>query len=316
VNAANATKLLSALLAWFAMPMKAQQEIRLKLTDISVQLLQKTSKLFWTGVSQNSRNWENKDLTDFHVHFGQYTNKYFYPQRVVDDLAERKITEAWISSTTSCIYCREQHPELKNQPNAEQIINTVNEEFNFAINHAKLYGIKIHPLYWVVPEFEKSGVCFENYFDKILNLVHDDGLQNHSDLILESVLYEGFKIHPRAQNWDFSDDATFELAERVFSFAEKHKLRILIHTGESENDFPRKFEPFIAKYSKCIVQLAHIKNLDEAIYILNNYANVIFDTAFSSQDNILKMQNKGFSNRLVYGSDFPINSVKKLSEFF
>ena len=44
---------------------------------------------------------ENKDLTDFHVHFGQYNNEYFYPQRVVDDLAKRKITEAWISSTTS-----------------------------------------------------------------------------------------------------------------------------------------------------------------------------------------------------------------------
>ena len=106
---------------------------------------------------------KNKDLTDFHVHFGQYNNEYFYPQRVVDDLAKRKITEAWISSTTSCMYCREQHPELKNQPNAKQIVDAVNEEFNLAINHAKLYGIKIHPLYWLVPEFEKSGVYFDKY---------------------------------------------------------------------------------------------------------------------------------------------------------
>lgn len=106
---------------------------------------------------------KNKDLTDFHVHFGQYNNEYFYPQCVIDDLAKRKITEAWISSTTSCMYCREQHPELKNQPNAKQILDAVNEEFNIAINHAKLYEIKIHPLYWLVPEFEKSGVCFEKY---------------------------------------------------------------------------------------------------------------------------------------------------------
>lgn len=251
-------------------------------------------------------------MTDFHVHFGQYNNEYFYPQRVVDDLAKRKITEAWISSTTSCMYCREQHPELKNQPNAKQIVDAVNEEFNIAINHAKLYEIKIHPLYWLVPEFEKSGVCFEKYFSKILNQVQDDGLLNHSEFISESVFYEGFKIHPRAQNWDFSDDATFELTERVFSFAEQNKLRILIHTGESENDFPRKFEPFIAKYSKCIIQLAHIKKIDEAIYMLNNYSNVVFDTAFSSQENILKMQNKGFANRLVYGSDFPIKDHTNL----
>ena len=135
---------------------------------------------------------------------------------------------------------------------------------------------------------------------------------NHSEFISESVFYEGFKIHPRAQNWDFSDDATFELTERVFSFAEQNKLRILIHTGESENDFPRKFEPFIAKYSKCIIQLAHIKKIDEAIYMLNNYSNVVFDTAFSNQENILKIQNKGFANRLVYGSDFPIKDHTNL----
>lgn len=210
------------------------------------------------------------------------------------------------------MYCREQHPELKNQPNAKQILDAVNEEFNIAINHAKLYGIKIHPLYWLVPEFEKSGVYFEKYFSKILNQVQDDGLLNHSEFISESVFYEGFKIHPRAQNWDFSDDATFELTERVFSFAEKNKLRILIHTGNDSVDCPRKFEPFIAKYSKCIVQLAHIKKIDEAIYMLNNYSNVVFDTAFSNQENILKIQNKGFANRLVYGSDFPIKDHKKL----
>ena len=251
-------------------------------------------------------------MTDFHVHFGQYNNEYFYPQRVVDDLAKRKITEAWISSTTSCIYCREQHPELQNQPNAKQIVDAVNEEFNIAINHAKLYGIKIHPLYWLVPEFEKSGVYFEKYFSKILNQVQDDGLQSHSEFISESVFYEGFKIHPRAQNWDFSDDATFELTERVFSFAEKNKLRILIHTGNDSVDCPRKFEPFIAKYSKCIIQLAHIKKIDEVIYMLNNYSNVVFDTAFSNQENILKIQNKGFANRLVYGSDFPIKDHTNL----
>lgn len=45
--------------------------------------------------------------------------------------------------------------------------------------------------------------------------------------------------------------------------------------------------------------------------MLNNYSNVVFDTAFSNQENILKIQNKGFANRLVYGSDFPIKNHTK-----
>ena len=46
--------------------------------------------------------------------------------------------------------------------------------------------------------------------------------------------------------------------------------------------------------------------------MLNNYSNVVFDTAFLFFFNILKMQNKGFANRLVYGSDFPIKDHTNL----
>src|SRR5574344_2567974 len=143
-------------------------------------------------------------MTDFHVHFGQFKDAYYYPEKVVQDLATRGIDHAWISSTTSCMYCSEQHPEFAGQPAARQIEDSVTDEFRAAISEGSKCGVKIHPLYWLVPDFEKSGVRFEDY--------------------LPSVPYEGFKIHPRAQNWDLSDDRIRSLAERAFTDRQSTRL--------------------------------------------------------------------------------------------
>jgi predicted TIM-barrel fold metal-dependent hydrolase len=226
-------------------------------------------------------------MTDFHVHFGQFKDAYYYPEKVVQDLATRGIDHAWISSTTSCMYCSELHPEFAGQPAARQIEDSVTDEFRAAISEGSKCGVKIHPLYWLVPDFEKSGVRFEDY--------------------LPSVPYEGFKIHPRAQNWDLSDDRIRSLAERAFTFSDEHGLRILIHTGTDEIDSPLRFEEIIKCFPRVTVQLAHLRNLSECIYMMETYANVYCDTACAPSENIDKVRKKDWlQQKLLYGTDFPI----------
>lgn len=43
------------------------------------------------------------------------------------------------------------------------------------------YGIKIHPLYWLVPEFEKSGVYFEKY-SNVVKEIHRNAFLNSQNI--------------------------------------------------------------------------------------------------------------------------------------
>ena len=124
---------------------------------------------------------------------------------------------------------------------------------------------------------------------------------------MKEVPYKGFKLHPRGNHWDLTDKKTFNLAENVFSYANKHNLHILIHCGDDDFENPRLFEVFIAKYPNVKVQLAHCKPLEDTLYMLEKYSNTICDTAFVSEAVQNQIIAAGFESRMVYGSDFPIS---------
>ena len=123
---------------------------------------------------------------------------------------------------------------------------------------------------------------------------------------MKEVPYKGFKLHPRGNHWDLSDKKTFELAEQVFRYADNYELPILIHCGCDDFEKPTLFEPFIAKYQKVQVQLAHCRPVEETLYMLKKYPNTLCDTAFVPKDVQNQIIAAGFGNRIRYGSDFPI----------
>ena len=235
-------------------------------------------------------------MTDYHVHIGQYGKIYYYADRVFSTLKASGVDEVYFSSTTSCLYCEEsvaarENPEiLKNAPTALALYEGVMEEVQNALKAALEIGLKAHPLYWVVPEVHFSSS--ENVtIQKAMNEVN----------------YDGFKIHPRAQKWDLFDIDTNSLADEIFSYAEKHKKLIMIHADE---DFlPQLFENFIAKYPAVTVQIAHCRPLDDILYMLNRYPNVVADTAMANEDVIEKIKTAGFESRLREASDFPISNM-------
>ena len=202
-------------------------------------------------------------MTDYHVHIGQYESVYYYAERVFGALKSAGVHEVWFFSTTSCLYCKES--EVANAPSARQLYETVCDEIRNALYVAREIGITVHPLYWVVPDvhfYAEAGVSVKSAMAE----KSADG----------TALYEGFKIHPRAQKWDLADARTASLAEEIFSYAEAHKKLILIHCGQDDIERALLFESFVKNHPTSTVQLAHSRPLSETLYMLNTYSNTVW----------------------------------------
>lgn len=230
-------------------------------------------------------------MIDWHIHIGQFHRFYFDPFAVFSALKSNGIDECYFSSTTSCIYCRESEA-VKNglvnaemQPTAQELNKIISDEIQTASKAAAELGIKAHPLYWVVPELIGADVNIETIF-------------HEAD-------YCGFKIHPRAQQWDEKNPEHCRLLHLIFNEANRHCLTILIHTGIDEIDSPDRFERLIQTASKADIILAHIKNPECMSRMLNKYRQVKADFSCTSFETVALMQQCFSKERLLFGTDFP-----------
>lgn len=243
-------------------------------------------------------------MTDYHVHIEQWFDTYYYADRVFAALKAAGTDEVWFSSTTSEHYCTESPKVLEMEkageklthfPTAQELYDAIKDEMKFAIAAAKELNYKAHPLYWVIPEIHKSS---------------------RANVTIEKAMaelpYEGFKLHPRGNVWDMTDERTVALADEVFDYAEKHNIMVLIHCGPDDFELPNKFESVIARHPKALTQLAHTRPLDMTLEMLKKYPNTICDTAFVGEDVQEEVRKAGFGNRMRFGTDFPITHYYKL----
>ena len=221
-------------------------------------------------------------MTDYHVHIGQFDKVYYYADRVFSALKASGVDEVYFSSTTSCLYC-----------SPKDLYEGVRGEVQDALKAAAEIGIKAHPLYWVVPAV---------HFAKAVTVKQT----------MAETAYDGFKIHPSAQKWDLQDARTLALAKEIFSYAEAHEKRILIHCGDDEFEKPALFEPLIACHPRVTVQLAHCRPLKETLEMLKKYPNTVCDSAFASEETLLAIREAGFADRIRFGTDFPITHYRAI----
>ena len=239
-------------------------------------------------------------MTDWHVHIGQWFDTYYDAEGVFKELKARGIDEVWFSSTTSCRYCKESFSVQNNEAlkqtllSARDLYELIRYEIQEAFVTAEKLGLKVHALYWVVPEIHFSK-------DSDVSVAQ----------AMSEIPYEGFKLHPRAQSCDLQDCCTAALAEEVFLYAQKHNQHILIHCGENDFELPVKFESYIASYPDVTVQLAHCRPVAETLYMLCKYPNTGCDTAFTPEEIKHKIKTAGFEDRVRYGSDYPIFKYDK-----
>ena len=142
-------------------------------------------------------------------------------------------------------------------------------------------GLAVWPLLWVTPGL----------------------LARHPALAkpLGLLPYAGLKIHPRANRWL---DAGLE---RAFCIAEERSLPILVHTDDDPDSNPSRLAPFIARHPRTAVVMAHGRPVGAALDVLRLCPNAAVDTAFLPVPHLRRLLDAGFSSRILFGSDAPID---------
>lgn len=113
--------------------------------------------------------------------------------------------------------------------------------------------------------------------------------------------FKAIKIHTYAQSW--SDENLLNIAK----LASKQKLLFLIHTGYDECCSAIRFEKIISEFPETTYILCHGRPIKYVAYLMQKYPNVWVDTAFMPIEDVAELVNKGFEDRILFGSDYPIN---------
>ena len=211
-------------------------------------------------------------MTDNHIHIGQFEDVYYDPVEITDIVMSSGIDGMSFSSTSSCV---------------DNILYSEIEKEIISLLSVISYSVEvIRPFFWYIPDYINQNIKMES--------------------ALSVIQYKGIKLHPFAQNWDFSNMQQMEILHKIFDFASRNTLPVLIHTGHSGVDCANRFERFIGEYSdaKCI--LAHCRPLDVTIEMLKKYSNTYCDTAFTLKTDIRQIVSSGFKDRIIFGSDFPV----------
>ncbi len=136
------------------------------------------------------------------------------------------------------------------------------------------------PLLWVTPEL----------------------LRRHRmlDKPLMAIPYRGIKLHPYSNHWT---DAGLR---RVLRIADDRGLPVLAHTGGNDESDAGRWLRLLDRHRFPVV-LAHGRPLDETLRVLDAHECAYTDTAFMPLPDVRKLIEAGYSSRVLFGSDTPID---------
>lgn len=151
-------------------------------------------------------------------------------------------------------------------------------------NVINLTNINVVPILWITSNMVISGAI--NYF-----------LKSRID-------WKCIKIHPKIDGKYWLSENNFEL---LLSIARNLRCPILIHTGEVEFCYPSEYEKIIHDNADIQFIMAHGRPIDQCVSILQKCSNAYVDTAFMPLNDIIRINNLKLTQRILWGSDFPIS---------
>lgn len=169
---------------------------------------------------------------------------------------------------------------------------------------------------WVVSSTTMSLGC--DFFDEALleHLAMENEAPNQSihalwvsPQMLDAIdqwflpMFKLFKIHEKANAWT---DTELECAAEL---AADRSIPILIHTGGTDRYDAGSYEWLCRKHPKTTFILAHGRPIDQAVRVLQNTENTLVDTAFMPIEDILLLIENGLSDRILFGSDYPLDRL-------
>jgi predicted TIM-barrel fold metal-dependent hydrolase len=155
-----------------------------------------------------------------------------------------------------------------------------------------------------------------------LGTLHPDSADMKADVkhLLELGL-RGVKLHPDIQAFKIDDYRCL----KIYELCEKHKLPILMHTGDYRYDYsnPNRLVPILQIYTDLVVVGAHFGGWsiwEEASNKLSNFKNFYVDCSSSfpylEMETAKKIIDRYTPDRVLFGTDYPMWSPKNELETF
>jgi len=110
------------------------------------------------------------------------------------------------------------------------------------------------------------------------------------------------KIHGYVHDWK-PESKSMAL---VVNEAEQLHVPLLLHTGGRTESDAGSYLDLISKHSSQTFILAHSRPHNQAIEVMQRCPNAWSDTAFTPLEHIVEMVNAGLSNRILWGTDYPL----------
>lgn len=220
-------------------------------------------------------------IIDTHVHIGQSLNFNMKEEDVLYSLEKYKIDAAVVSNCEAASHGhqRELLPECF-QKSQTQCLKR-------ALKFARENENKIYLQHWVKP--------MEEITSELKNMI-----EANLDVI------KGIKFHPFHAGVSFTDESS----EKYVKLAAEFELPVISHTGTEYDDNPRRLFEMAKKYPATPFVMVHLglgSDNSEAIELCKEQKNLYGDTTWVSVKSALEFINKCGSERLMFGSDSPID---------
>lgn len=209
-------------------------------------------------------------IIDNHVHVGWYSDGYHSPLEIWRSLKDAGVNSAVVSSTSTCA----------------ELYHNIQTEFY------QLFSIagkeKICPVLWLTP-----AMLLKNWPLK--------------KLLKSRIEWRGIKLHYVSHilwsRWPWLVDKAIDVARGLGN------VPVLLHTGDWDSCHAGVFEKVIVANPDLKFVLAHGRPIDETINLMKIFTNVWTDTAFMPIEDIKKLVHVGLTDKVMFGSDLPINKV-------
>lgn len=143
---------------------------------------------------------------------------------------------------------------------------------------------RVMPVLWLLPQMFTDG-----------------GLER---FLASDIEWRCLKIHPQLHPDVWRPNS--EQMRLLLSLALQIQLPILIHTGLFDYCHAGLYQHIIKDFPEVKFILAHGRPANEAIRVLRKCPNAYVDTAFMATEDIVRFCQEGLSDRVLWGTDYPI----------
>ena len=220
-------------------------------------------------------------IIDTHVHIGTGLGFVMTEEDVIYSINKYGIAHAIVSNAEAASHGHDRKP----LPESEQ--KTQLECLQRAIRFARENMGRISIQHWVKPCEEITG--------ELKNLI-----ENNLDII------KGIKFHPFHAGCSFSG----EKCRKYIDLAAEYNLPVISHTGTEYDDNPQRLFEMAKHYPQTNFVMVHLglgSDNKEAIDLCSQRENLYGDTTWVSTESALEFINKCGDERLMFGSDSPID---------